>query len=35
VTLPTPHVVLVVADDTRYSDLGCDGGEVATRRWTA
>jgi len=25
-----PHVVLVVADDMGYSDLGCYGGEIAT-----
>jgi len=25
-----PHVVIVVADDMGYSDLGCFGGEVAT-----
>ena len=25
-----PHVVIVVADDMGYSDLGCYGGEVAT-----
>jgi arylsulfatase len=30
VTLPRPHVVLVVADDMGYSDLGCYGGEIAT-----
>jgi arylsulfatase A-like enzyme len=26
----TPHVVLIVADDMGYSDLGCYGGEIAT-----
>ena len=25
-----PHVVIVVADDMGYSDLGCYGGEIAT-----
>ncbi len=25
-----PHVVIVVADDMGYSDLGCFGGEIAT-----
>ena len=25
-----PHVVIVVADDMGYSDLGCCGGEIAT-----
>src|SRR2546425_340308 len=27
-----PHVVIVVADDMGYSDLGCFGGEIPTRR---
>ena len=25
-----PHVVIVVADDMGYSDLGCYGGEIKT-----
>jgi len=25
-----PHVVIVVADDMGYSDIGCYGGEIAT-----
>ena len=29
-TPAAPHVVLVVADDMGYSDLGCYGGEIAT-----
>jgi arylsulfatase len=27
-------VVIVVADDMGYSDLGCYGGEIATPTWT-
>ena len=27
---PTPNVLLIMADDLGYSDLGCYGGEIQT-----
>src|SRR6266540_3289799 len=29
-TAPRPNIVLIVADDMGYSDLGCYGSEIAT-----
>ena len=29
-TTPRPNVVLILADDMGYSDLGCYGGEIRT-----
>ncbi|MGY8674056.1 MAG: sulfatase-like hydrolase/transferase, partial [Verrucomicrobiia bacterium] len=29
-TIARPNVLLIMADDLGYSDLGCYGGEIAT-----
>ncbi|MFO0800474.1 MAG: arylsulfatase [Gemmataceae bacterium] len=35
VAAPKPNVLLILADDLGYSDLGCYGGEIATPRLDA
>jgi hypothetical protein len=32
---PRPNIVLILADDMGWSDLGCDGGEIPTRHLDA
>ncbi len=29
-TMPRPNIVLIMADDMGYSDIGCYGGEIPT-----